>query len=150
MCIMPVTYCNDPADPQAHQLIHEEWRREELEREVVREVVEARWAREDEQHAALPREWERERAQHERELKERAQHEEEEHKRMGLFWSRVEMHQCKSYGTREYSAVLMNLPVDCEWRVEVCKATPLEIRGITRLPKSCEDNVRRVCRKTWG
>ena len=147
---MPVTYCNDPADPQVRQRIHEEWRKEELEHEVIREIVEARWAREVEQHAALLHEWERERAQHERELKDRARREDEERKRMDLFWGRVKVHQCKTHGTREYTAVLMNLPVDCEWRVQACKATPLEIHGIARLPKSCEDSVRRVCRKTWG
>ena len=182
MCTMPVTYCDDPADPQVRQRIHEEWRKEELEHEkqaVDREIVKARWTWEDEQHVALLREWERERTQHEQEvkertrredvehaarfhewerervqheweLKERAQREEEERKRMDLFWGRVEAHQCKTYGTREYTAVLMNLPVDCEWRVQACKATPLEIHGIARLPKSCEDSVRRVCRKTWG
>ena len=207
MCTMPVTYCDDPADPQVRQRIHEEWRKEELEHEkqaVDREIVKARWTWEDEQHVALLREWERERTQHEQEVKERTQHEnaehaarlhewdqeraqheqevkertrrenaehaarlhewerervqhelelkerarreEEERKRMDLFWGRVEAHQCKTYGTREYTAVLMNLPpVDWVWRVQACKATPLEIHGIARLPTSCEDRVRRVC-----
>ena len=142
---MPVTYCNDPADPQVRERAREKWSKEFFEHEkhvAKREVVKARWAWEDERHAALLREWEQERIQHERELRERAQREEEERKRLALFWGRVEAHQCKTYGTREYTAVLMNLPRNWRQRVEACKATPLEVHGVTHLPKTCEDRVR--------
>jgi len=113
------------------------------------EIVKARWAWEGERHATLLREWEQQSIQHERELEERAKREEEERKRLALFWGRVEAHQCKTYGTREYTAVLMNLPMDWGQRVEACKATPLEVHGITRLPKSCEDRVRGARWKLW-
>ena len=202
MYTMPVTYCNDPVDPQVRGRIREEWSKEFLEHEKLvaeHEVVKAQWAWEDErhaallhkweqervdheqelkaraaqedeqhaallreweqervdheqelkaraaqedkQHAALLREWEQERVDHEWELKERAQHEEEERKRLGLFWGRVEVHQCKTYGTREYSAVLVNLPWNWENRIETCKATPLEVHGVAHLPTACEDRV---------
>ena len=119
-----------------------EWDQERAQHE---QEVKERTRRENAEHAARLHEWERERVQHELELKERARREEEERKRMDLFWGRVEAHQCKTYGTREYTAVLMNLPVDCEWGMRACSATPLEIHGISRLPKRCEDKVRRVC-----
>ena len=150
---MPVTYCNDPADPQVRDRIRKEWSKEFLEHETQvaeRVVVKARWAWEDERHAILLREWEQERIQHELELKERARREEEERKGLGLFWGHVEAHQCKTYGTREYTAVLMNLPMHWERRVEACKATPLEVHGITQMPKSCEDKVRGIRWKMLG
>ena len=150
MHTMPLTYCNDPADPQVRERLREEWSKEFLEHEkqaAEREVVKAQWAWEDGRHAALLREWAQERVDHERELKERAQREEEERKRLGLFWGRVEAHQCKTYGTREYSAVLVNLPWNWENRIEACKATPLEVHGVAHLPTSCEDRVRSIrCR----
>ncbi|KAH0826282.1 hypothetical protein J3R83DRAFT_5755 [Lanmaoa asiatica] len=150
MSTMPVTYCNDPADPQVRERICEEWSKEFFEHEkqvAEREVVKARWAWEDERHATLVREWEEERIQHEREMKEHARLEEEERMRLNLFWGRVEAHQCKTYGTREYTAVLMNLPMGWGRRVEACKATPLEIHGVTQMPKSCEDRVCDICWK---
>jgi hypothetical protein len=150
---MPVTYCNDPADPQVRERIREEWSKDFFEHEkqvAERLVVEARWAWEDERHAVQLREWEHERIQHELELEERARREEEERRRLGLFWGHVEAHQCKTYGTREYTAVLMNLPMNWEQRVEACKATPLEVHGITHMPKSCEDKVRGTHWKMLG
>lgn len=147
MSTMPVTYCNDPVDLHVRERIREEWSKELLEHEkhvAEREIVKARWAWEDERHGALLREWEQERVQHKEELKERAQREEEERKQLGLFWGHVEAHQCKMYGTREYTAVLMNPPMNWERRVEACKATPLEVHGIARMPTTCEDAVRRT------
>lgn len=140
---LPVTYCNDPLDPNVRERVREEWRNELLEhqRQVAeREIDKSRWNWDVEKHAALLREWEQERAQHELELKERTRREEEERARLNLFWGRVEAHQCKTYGTREYTAVLVNAPT--EWRssqlVEACRATPLEIHGIRLTPKSCQ------------
>ncbi|KAI9456332.1 hypothetical protein HD554DRAFT_2145734 [Boletus coccyginus] len=152
---MPVTYCNDPADPQVRERAREKWSKEFFEHEkhvAEREVVKARWEWEDERHAALLREWEQERIQHERQLRERAQREEEERKRLALFWGRVEAHQCKTYGTREYTAVLMNLPTNWGQRVDsmkACKATPLEVHGVAHLPKTCEDKGHGVVIGRW-
>ena len=150
MTTMPVTYCNDPADPQVRERIREEWNKEYLEHDKQRGVIKAQWAWEDEQHTTQLREWEQERVQHERELEERAQREDEERTRLNLFWGHVETHQCKTYGTREYSAVLMNLPRNWERLLEACKATPLEIHGITQMPKICEDKVCDIHWKMWG
>jgi len=152
MSTMPVTYCNDPADPQVRERSREEWSKEFLEHEkhvAEREVVKARWAWEDERHAVRLREWEQERIQHELKLKERARREEEERKRLDLFWGRVETHQCKTYGTREYTAVLMNLPMGWDQRVKACKATPLEVHGVTHMPTSCEDRGHGVVIGRW-
>ncbi|KAF8551218.1 hypothetical protein OG21DRAFT_304263 [Imleria badia] len=154
MTTMPVTYCNDPADPQVRERMREEWSKESLEHEkqvAGREVVKARWAWENELHATQLREWEQERIQHERELKERARREEEERQRLGLFWGHVETHECKTYGTREYTAVLMNLPANLNWerRFGACRATPLEVHGIAQMPKSCEDRGHGVITGRW-
>lgn len=149
MTTMPVTYCNDPADPQVRERVREEWSKEFLEHEkqvAEREVVKARWAWEDQRHAALLREWDQERIHHEQELKDRARREEDERTQLDLFWGHVEVHQCKTYGTREYTAVLMNLPMNWGRRMEACKATPLGVHGIAQMPKSCED---RVCDIHW-
>jgi len=103
MYTLPVTYCNDPLDPQVRERVREEWRNELLEhqREVTeREIDKLRWKWDIEEHAALLRKWEQEHAQHELDLKERARREEEERARFNLFWGRVEAHQCKTYGTR--------------------------------------------------
>ncbi|KAG6379349.1 hypothetical protein JVT61DRAFT_11811 [Boletus reticuloceps] len=56
-----------------------------------------------------------------------------------MFWGGIEAHTCTTYATREYTAQLMNLPTTWEHRVEACKATPLEVHGVSYLPKSCED-----------
>ena len=64
---------------------------------------------------------------------------------VGLFWGCVEAHQCKTYGTREYTTVLMNLPTNWDGRFAACKATPLELHGVTHLPRSCEDKVGGIC-----
>ena len=58
---------------------------------------------------------------------------------MNMFWGQVEAHHCTTYATREYTALLKNLPVDYPYRVEACKETSLEIHGASYLPKDCED-----------
>jgi len=151
MSTMPITHCNAPADPQVRERAREEWSKEVLEHKkhvAEREAINGRWAWEDERRATLLREREQESIQHEREARERAQR--EERQRLGLFWGRVEAHQCKTYGTREYTAVLLNLPMNWGQRVEACKATPLEVHGVTHLPKTCEDRVRGARWKAWG
>ena len=132
-------------DEQHAALLHE-WEKEYVQHSVLLR----KWEQEGVQHAALLHEWEQEHVQHERELKERAQREKEERMRLDLFWGHVETHQCKTYGTREYSAVLMNLPINWERRIEACKATPLEIHGTTHMPKSCEDKVCDIHWRMWG
>jgi len=65
--------------------------------------------------------------------------EDEEGQKLNMFWGNIEAHTCTTYATRDYTAQLMNLPTTWEHRVEACKATPLEVHGVSYLPKSCED-----------
>lgn len=151
---------------QQHADTEQDWERraERHESEVARRIheehmrqtrVREEWTREMERHA---REFEelkrRERAEREldrqrwqREVKEREQHEEEERQKLNMFWGHVEAHTCATYGTREYTAQLINLPKTWKHRVEACKATPLDIHGVSYLPKSCEDTVGDTPRK---
>lgn len=87
--------------------------------------------------------WRREVEDHDRMKEERRKREEEERKRLNLFWGSVEAHTCSTYATKEYTAQLMNLPATWDWehRVEACRATPLEIHGISHLPITCEHKV---------
>ena len=84
-------------------------------------------------------EWKREWDQHERLERDRRQREKQERQKMNMFWGQVEAHHCTTYATREYTALLKNLPVDYPYRVEACKETPLEIHGASYFPKDCED-----------
>jgi len=134
------------------------WQRElkRHEEEVIRRIAEEQarrehfkqeWSREMERHAREFEEMqrrereerERERERWRREVEERDRREEEERQRRHLFWGNVEAHTCTTYGTRAYTAQLMNLPADWKHRADACKATPLEIHGISHLPKTCED-----------
>ena len=53
----------------------------------------------------------------------------------------VEAHQCTTYATREYTAQLTNLPAGYEYTLDACRVTPLEIRGVSHMPKRCEEHV---------
>lgn len=96
----------------------------------------------EEMRARERREMELERERWRQEIKERDQREEEERQRRHMYWGNVEAHTCTTYATREYTAQLMNLPRDWKHRLEACKATPLEIHGISHLPTTCKDEVR--------
>ena len=107
------------------------------------------WTREIEQHmreiekmrSREREEREKEREKWRREVEERDRREEEERQKLRMFWGNVEAHTCTTYATREYTAQLMNLPRAWKHRVDACKVTPLEIHGISYLPKTCEDKV---------
>jgi len=152
-------------EQQAHAVVEEEWKRQvkwhdkEVERRVEEESerqqkVREGWARETEQHRRQQeqaerrendrqeqarRRWHHEVEDHDRIVEERRKHEEEERQKLNMFWGQVKAHTCTTYATREYTAELMNLPASWEHRVEACKVTPLEVHGISYLPKSCED-----------
>lgn len=136
------------------------WKRdtERHEREVARSIheeharqekVRQEWMREVERHVRefgeMQRrereERERERERWKWEVEERERRLEEERQRLHMFWGRVEAHTCTTYATREYTAQLMNLPTTWAHRLDACKATPLEIHGISYLPTTCEDKV---------
>jgi hypothetical protein len=118
--------------------------REEHERQAK---VRQEWTREIEQHlreieemrSREREERERGRERWRREVEERDRREEEERQKLHMFWGYVESHTCTTYATREYTAQLINLPTAWNHRLDACKATPLEIHGISYLPKTCED-----------
>ncbi|KAL4077955.1 hypothetical protein J3A83DRAFT_4218300 [Scleroderma citrinum] len=130
--------------------LREEWEREKLDQNILRqawrEEVDNHLKRQEEQRKA----WEIEVEDHRREMDEQRlkwKQEWEDHDRlererrqkMNMFWGEVEGHQCISYATREYTALLKNLPTNYPYRIEACKETPLEIHGVSYLPKDCED-----------
>ncbi|KAH7885646.1 hypothetical protein F5I97DRAFT_1887678 [Phlebopus sp. FC_14] len=130
--------------------MRQKWREEqqqqhrlEWEKEVARHrhAVEQRQRLEEEQRETQRRRWQRETEDHDRLEEERRKREDEERQKLNMFWSQAEAHQCTTYGTREYTARLMNLPVEWEHRVEACKATPIVIHGVSYLPTACEDRV---------
>ena len=109
---------------------------EEYEKAVLRRV-----RKEQDRQERVRKEWDREAEDHDQMEEERRKREEGERQKLNMFWGDIEAHTCTTYATREYTARLMNLPATWERRVEACKATPLEVHGISYLPKSCEDKV---------
>jgi hypothetical protein len=75
------------------------------------------------------------------EAAERQRREEDKRLRSNMFWTDFTFHTCTTYGTRERTARLVNVPSDYNRRVEACMATPLKIRGAEYTPKWCEDHV---------
>ncbi|KAI6030184.1 hypothetical protein EDC04DRAFT_2712405 [Pisolithus marmoratus] len=110
-------------------------------REVEQQRLE--WQREEEaQKHKMDRqreEWKQEGKEHDRSERERRKQEKRERQKMNMFWDRVEARHCTTYATREYTALLRNLPADYPYRVEACKEIPLDVHGVSYLPKSCED-----------
>ena len=137
----------------AQELFRQEWEREKQNQNNVRQE----WEKEVVNHLKLQEEqrkvWELEEENHrrtmdeqrlkwEQELQEHDRLEKERRQKMNMFWGQVEGHQCTTYATRQYTALLKNLPIDYPYRVEACKETLLKIHGASYLPKECEDKVR--------
>ena len=145
---MPATWCNGPADPDVRHRILKEWETETRQYEHERhehEKQRLQWEIDDVKRTELLRERPQERLQHEEELRMRQRREEEERVGPNLVWSRVEAYNCTTYTTREYTAQLINLPADYEYRLDACRMTSLEIRSISYTPKRCEEHVNVVC-----
>ncbi|OAX35924.1 hypothetical protein K503DRAFT_802439 [Rhizopogon vinicolor AM-OR11-026] len=126
-------------------------RRENQEKEARR----AQWATEVEEHErnmsevirrenqekeARRAQWAREVEQHNRDIEERQRREKEEHQRLNIHWTDPESHPCITYGTREYTARLVNVPGDYNRRVEACMAIPIQIHGVEYKANWCEDH----------
>jgi hypothetical protein len=111
-------------------------RQEQFERDM--EKTRAQWRREVAQRWA---QWESEVEEHNRAIEERESREEHERLRLNILWSDPESHQCTTYGTREYTARLVNVPADYDRRVEACMAMPIQIHGVEYKTKWCEDHV---------
>ncbi|KAG1748336.1 uncharacterized protein EDB91DRAFT_1245044 [Suillus paluster] len=73
-------------------------------------------------------------------MEERQKHEEEERLKLNMFWTNPEPHACTTYGTREYTARLVNVPSYYNRSVEACMATAIQIHGANYTPKWCEDH----------
>jgi hypothetical protein len=121
--VFPLSSCNNPLDPDVRDRIRKEWDIE-CQEKLARRV-----------------QWEREVEEHDRDIKERKTREEEERLRLNMFWTDPESHACTMYGTRKYTARLVNIPGDYNRRVEACMATPIQIHGIEYKAKWCEDHV---------
>jgi len=138
-------YC--PPDPDTRDAIRLGWEKEKSQHAVLQQE----WKREREERARERenertkerKSWEHERTKErkswEREVEERKRREEEGRQKLHMFWGHVEAHKCTTYATREYTAQLMNLPTTWKHRLDACKATPLEVHGISYFPKTCED-----------
>ncbi|KIJ04906.1 hypothetical protein PAXINDRAFT_21809 [Paxillus involutus ATCC 200175] len=133
-------------EEQHQEQVRKAW---EAEAERHRQALEERNRRETERMDSQRRKWQREIDEHDRLVEERRRREEEERQKLNMFWGQVESHQCTTYATREYTALLMNLPTTWEHRVEACKATALEIHGVSYLPKTCEDKGPGVVLGRW-
>ncbi|KAJ8587024.1 hypothetical protein M405DRAFT_864106 [Rhizopogon salebrosus TDB-379] len=126
--VFPLSSCNKPLDPDVRDRIRKEWDIEKLARRV---------------------QWEREVEEHDHDIKERKTREEEERLRLNMFWTDPESHTCTMYGTRKYTARLVNIPGNYNRRVEACMATPIQIHGIEYKAKWCEDHGPRNVTGHW-
>ncbi|KAG1773397.1 hypothetical protein EV702DRAFT_1201088 [Suillus placidus] len=120
---------NDPLDPDVRDRIRREWDIElhQHQQEVLKRIdTQKRWRLEVEEHA--------------REVEERRRNDEDERLRLNMFWIDLASHTCTTYGTREYTARLVNVPPYYNRRVEACMATSVKIHGTEYTPKWCEDH----------
>jgi hypothetical protein len=146
--VFPLSSCNNPLDPDVRDRIRKEWdiERRQHQGEVLKRFdIEHRWRVEDDKRVHLREQWMREIEEHDRDIKERERREEEERLRLNMFWTDPESHTCTTYGTREYTARLVNVPRNYNRRVEACMATPIQVHGVEYKTKWCEDHVGVPC-----
>jgi hypothetical protein len=142
--VFPLSSCNNPLDPDVRDRIRKEWdiERRQHQGEVLKRInIEQRWRVEDDKRDHLREQWMREIEEHDHDIKERKRREEEERLRLNMFWTDPESHTCTTYGTREYTARLLNVPGDYNRRVEACMATPIQVHGVEYKTKWCKDYV---------
>jgi len=111
-----------------HEQELKQWDEERKSYESGKAKLEREIAKERESRNAEREEWERERRQHE-----------DDKAPPGAFWEeRVKSASCHSYGRREYSAKLSNIPAG--WTpMRACLATPVDFYGVmVRRPDRCE------------
>ncbi|KAF8551520.1 hypothetical protein OG21DRAFT_1512606, partial [Imleria badia] len=151
--------CQTREEGERRERVRQEWAQEfkrpareaeEYEKMVARRVHEEQERQEkvqkerDQEVKKHRGEWEEmERRENQRQESERQEwaQEVERHacEKLNMFRGSIEAHACTTYATRDYTAQLMNPPVTWEHRVEACKATTLEVHGMSYLPKHCED-----------
>lgn len=140
-----------------HQREHEEWERERKQREREREHKRQQdRQREEEEHRRRKEEEHRRREEENRRHREEEQRREQDRKRqdqerrdekervkLGLYWDKpTPAKHCASYGVREYTARIWNVPMFYDW-LKACQQTPIVIHNKTmKTPNRCEDQVR--------
>ncbi|PIL37311.1 hypothetical protein GSI_01004 [Ganoderma sinense ZZ0214-1] len=132
---------------------HEEmWGRERKARQEERDAFKqekAEWELERQARQKERDAFEREKAEWARQRREEENHRKEvEWQRRGAYWSEPwpGSSQCHGYGTRPYSANLLNLPEGVDYR-EACKDMPIKINGRWMdSPNKCEQDKH----NTWG
>ncbi|KAJ8521593.1 hypothetical protein ONZ45_g1777 [Pleurotus djamor] len=129
---------------QQHDAFIKQW-----DREILRYRDEKKqWAEEEAELAQVRREeriqWDVEKSKNEEERKhERAEWEREKFEREKLtvwFTTPSPSNHCRSWGTREYSAVLLNAP-DTVDKLRLCAETKADIHGRMLFPQSCTVHV---------
>ncbi|RPD66993.1 hypothetical protein L226DRAFT_529388 [Lentinus tigrinus ALCF2SS1-7] len=115
---------------KAYEQEREQW-------EHDRQEERKRWANEKQQ-------WERERQEEERHRKE------VERRRQGVHWNGPWKNRgCDGYGVQSYSANLLDIPGDLNWR-EVCEDMPIQIEGRWYdKPDKCEAHDHQHVWATW-
>jgi len=106
----------------------EQWKDERKRKEIEKDNLERQIAEDRRLRNVEREEWEREQRQHE-----------DDRIPPGAFWEeRIRSPTCHSYGKREYSAQLSNIPSG--WTpMQACLATPVEFHDVTiRRPERCE------------
>ncbi|KAL4269185.1 hypothetical protein AB1N83_003100 [Pleurotus pulmonarius] len=115
----------------------------------VREAYNHAWEMESRRHDDLRHQWQFEldtmRDERDEWEKERQRREEEQERREAIeranvkFETPVPRDACSSYGTREYSARLLNVPEKFN-AMELCAEIEVSIHGDMKLPSYCKDN----------
>jgi len=111
------------------------------------ETTRQRWAREEAKHQVLEAVWEEKRARHEEQEKQRR--DDEIKKRDGISWVGLAAARCSRYATREYTAVLANVPLGFD-ALEECHKKTVDIHGRDLLPSRCEDQVSNYTQRDPG
>jgi len=98
--------------------------------------IERHWDEERERHQREHERWDRERKEHEGEKR----REDEGRGNTHFYWGEIEgAPHCASFGVREYTARLWNIPVGRDW-MSACYNQPIQIHNVTiAKPSSCED-----------
>ena len=111
------------------------------------ETTRHKWALEESKHWALEAVWEEKRTRHEEQ--ERQRRDDEIKKRDGISWEALAAARCSRYATREYTAVLANVPLGFD-ALEECRKKTVNIHGRDLLPSHCEDQVSNYTQRDPG
>jgi hypothetical protein len=160
---VPLVRCYDPLAPEERARVRKEWDLELREHEQLKLRIREEWDIELQEHERVRNgmkeerdSWEREREQAEDQRKrerdsweqerkraeDERKREAEDHRKSGMSWADLTPEgQCLSYGTREYTARLVNIPAGYDG-MKACMDIPIAIHGVTiTQPRRCDDRV---------